>query len=183
MSLYINLLYEILFADEKALRKKFLCVRFTPRNDALDAITDIIVINKSKRPPKGYISAGQVDGFVICYKVDTIPENYAKPYRSQSISESSYPPIPHRSFTTSVYRHSTTDIEAFEVSKEFSNLSVRKKEVRGIDGVPFKLRNDLEKSSNGREFHKLPKLVDPPSSLNLDYSFAIEKQFLSQVSM
>lgn len=46
------------FLEERALRKKFLCVRFTQRNDAIDALTDIIVLNKAKRPPKGFASAG-----------------------------------------------------------------------------------------------------------------------------
>lgn len=61
---------------ERALKKKFICVRFTARNDAVDAVSDIIVLNRNKRPPKGYASAGDVDGATICFKVSTIPKTY-----------------------------------------------------------------------------------------------------------
>lgn len=76
--------------EERALKKKFICVRFSQRNDAMDALTDIIVLNRNKRPPKGYVSAGyvladnidqysifrEVDGAMICFKASAIPASY-----------------------------------------------------------------------------------------------------------
>lgn len=50
----------------------------------MDAITDIIVLSKQKRPPKGYTSAGDIDGLMICYKQTPIAETYGRLPHSQS---------------------------------------------------------------------------------------------------
>ncbi|KAE9555648.1 hypothetical protein FO519_001119 [Halicephalobus sp. NKZ332] len=169
-------------SNEKALRKKFLCARFTPRNNTLDAVTDIIVLNKSKRPPKGYSSAGEVDGFIICFKVATIPETYVKPNHNQSFHDKSYSHIPHnRSLTAGLHRHSTTDLEVFGGTKQFNNLSIHlSKEIRGIDGVPFKLRHDLENTPNYNDAAEMSlhmKLLSSPCFRFLQTSRASSSQF------
>lgn len=46
------------FLEEKALKKKYLCARFTPRNDTLDALSELVILARSKKPPKGFTSAG-----------------------------------------------------------------------------------------------------------------------------
>ena len=62
--------------EERALKKKFICVRFTQRNDAIDAVSDIIVLNRNKRPPRGYTTAGDVDGAHIAFHVAPIASTY-----------------------------------------------------------------------------------------------------------
>uniref|UniRef100_A0A914W046 MABP domain-containing protein n=1 Tax=Plectus sambesii TaxID=2011161 RepID=A0A914W046_9BILA len=58
---------------EKALRKKQLCVRYVPRDTAVDAVCDLIILTRQKKPPNGYSMAGDIDGLTICYKFGVIP--------------------------------------------------------------------------------------------------------------
>uniref|UniRef100_A0AC34F460 MABP domain-containing protein n=1 Tax=Panagrolaimus sp. ES5 TaxID=591445 RepID=A0AC34F460_9BILA len=160
-------------SNERALRKKYLCARFTPRNDALDAITDLIVLARSKRPPKGYTSAGDVDGMNICFKVSTIPETYGRLVHSRSNPGPLYPSVPTK-ILNEEYRHSNPHLDK---QMDFNQFTIRaqKGSIKGIDGIPFKLRPDLKAAStrNGRD--TLPELVNPQID-NFSYSFATERQ-------
>ena len=49
--------------DEKALRKKVICIRYTQRDSAVDAIDDVRILVKHKVPPQGYSIAGCVEVF------------------------------------------------------------------------------------------------------------------------
>lgn len=46
------------FSGEKACRKKAISVKMTNRDTTVEAVTDIILLTKSKRPPEGYSLAG-----------------------------------------------------------------------------------------------------------------------------
>lgn len=156
-----------------------MCARFTPRNDALDAVTDIVIMSKSKRPPKGYTSAGDIDGLILCFKVSTIPETYARLSHSKSNPGTLYPDLPHKpSIDDSGYRHSTSDLELNNaVRNEVANFTIRMpKGIRGVDGIPFKLSAELENAARKKNAEDLPELIDPQISLNFDYNFATERQ-------
>uniref|UniRef100_A0A7E4VYA9 MABP domain-containing protein n=1 Tax=Panagrellus redivivus TaxID=6233 RepID=A0A7E4VYA9_PANRE len=182
-------------SNERALRRKYLCARYSPRNDAIDAVTDIIVLGKTKRPPKGYSSAGEIDGCTICYKVNPIPPTYGRLNHSHSNPGSLYPNMqqPTRGPVAALanqqptdYRHSTSDLErviqgmdGITARAGFNPLTIRspKGGIRGIDGVPFRLRPSLEnaaKSSNARG-NDMPILADPLSE-GFVYGFATERQ-------
>lgn len=168
--------------DEKALRKKFLCARFTPRDDALDAVTDIIVLSKNKRPPKGYTSAGEIDGVLVCFKVATIPETYARLNHSKS-NPGLYPNIPKPTtpfMDTTPYRHSTSDLEGVGAQAETNNFTIRMpRGVKGIDGVPFKLSPNLQNAARQKQTDNLPPLIDPETKMNLNYNFSTERQCIA----
>jgi len=168
-------------SNEKALRKKFLCARFTPRNDALDAVTDIVILSRTKRPPRGYTSAGEVDGMTICFKVATIPETYARLNHSKSNPTALYPNISHKpSLDNSSYRHSTSDLEVSGVHNELNHFTIKMpRGIRGIDGVPFKLSPALEKAVKSRNVDDLPELLNPEATLNFEYNFATERSCLA----
>lgn len=59
--------------SEKACRKKAISIKMTNRDTTTDAVTDIILLTKSKRPPEGYSIAGDVNGVIICVKVGKVP--------------------------------------------------------------------------------------------------------------
>lgn len=48
------------FQEEKSLRKKYLCVRTVARDAVVDAVGEIILLSKLKKPPRNYSSAGLV---------------------------------------------------------------------------------------------------------------------------
>uniref|UniRef100_A0AC35GCB4 MABP domain-containing protein n=1 Tax=Panagrolaimus sp. PS1159 TaxID=55785 RepID=A0AC35GCB4_9BILA len=162
-------------SNERALRKKYLCARFTPRNDALDAITDIIVLARSKRPPKGYTSAGEVDGMNICFKVSTISETYGRLVHSQSNPGPLYPAVPTK-ILNEEYRRSNPNLDSNK-QLDFNQFTIRaqKGSIKGIDGIPFKLRPDLKAASTRNERNTLPELINPQFE-NFSYNFATERQ-------
>jgi len=51
------------FEGEKAVRKKQICVKMVPRNTTECAVTDLILLSRSKRAPAEYILTGS--GFVV----------------------------------------------------------------------------------------------------------------------
>lgn len=51
--------------EEKALRKKYLCVRTVARDAVVDAVGEIVLLSKMRKPPKNYSSAGFVQSVII----------------------------------------------------------------------------------------------------------------------
>ncbi|CAH1401211.1 unnamed protein product [Nezara viridula] len=54
--------------DAKAWKKRQICYKLTRRNLALSAVTDIILLSKSKKAPEGFSLAGDINGVVVCFK-------------------------------------------------------------------------------------------------------------------
>lgn len=69
--------------SEKALKKKQIGIKMAPRDSAADAVIDIFLQNKSKRPPDGCTVAGEVNSFLLCFKMGKVP------IETQSFSHSS----------------------------------------------------------------------------------------------
>lgn len=143
---------------DKALKKKYLCARFTPRNDAVDAVTSIIILAKTKRPPKGYSQAGEIDGMMICFKVCTIPEGYGRLTHSQSTEMDRLGNTGSSSLYPNVNRHSTSDLDRIgQMANERSPHLLFK----GIDRVPFELNPLFAAALNGKDlFSTLPAIPD-----------------------
>nr|CAD2198108.1 unnamed protein product [Meloidogyne enterolobii] len=176
---------------ERALKKKFLCARFSPRNEALDAVTNIIILGKTKRPPRGYSLAGEVDGMSICFKVSTIPENYGRLTHSQSheldrlgnCNLSSASPAVTGLYPT-VNRHSTSDLDKVGQNViQSTNQHNINAVFRGIDRVPFEL-NPLFAFVLS-EKNVLSKLPPIPNLRALEakyidkYNFQLERSIIS----
>ena len=49
-----------LSTGDKGMRKKIICLKMVSREATKEAITDIILLTKSKRAPEGYTYAGYV---------------------------------------------------------------------------------------------------------------------------
>lgn len=160
---------------ERALRKKYLCARFSPRNTAVDAISDIIVA-KTKRPPMGYTLAGDIDGMYIASKASVIPENYGRSSSSQpnmNLPKSLYPGVPAMSNFPNIpasYRHSQSD---FSISNGGKRQS-------GIDRIPFKLNPIVESSLAASKGDSQPYLPDLKSLDTYQYNFNLERTILEQ---
>ncbi|XP_013778228.1 multivesicular body subunit 12B-like [Limulus polyphemus] len=55
-------------SEQKAIRKKNLCYKLVSKDLVQEAVTDIIVLSKSKKPPPGFTLAGEINSLLICYK-------------------------------------------------------------------------------------------------------------------
>jgi ESCRT-I complex subunit MVB12 len=60
-------------SSEKALKKRQIGIKMGARDVTIDAISDIIFQSKSKRAPEGYTLAGDINGFLLCFKLSKIP--------------------------------------------------------------------------------------------------------------
>nr|CAD7203621.1 unnamed protein product [Timema douglasi] len=61
-------------SEQKAWRKRQLCYRLSRRNLVVNAVTDIIVLNRSKKAPLGFSLAGEINGMTVCYKLGQTQE-------------------------------------------------------------------------------------------------------------
>ena len=137
-------------------------------------------MSRTRRPPRGYTLAGEIDGMSVCFKVNTIPETYARLNHSKSNPTVLYPNLPHKpSLDNEPYRHSTSDLEISGIHNELNNFTIKMpRGIRGIDGVPFKLSPALEKAVQSRKSDDLPALLNPEATLNFEYNFATERSCL-----
>jgi len=181
------------FLGEKALRKKQLCIRTMPRESAVDAVNDVIVLAKLKKPPTGYSLAGEVDGLLICYKYGTIPADFPGvrpegaanvypnlPYPIHPLSHATpNQPIPGTPTEAGGYQRQSAPapVNAAGYSTLDRQYSVAAK--LGIEGVPFELSHLLTGNDNQRR--DLPYLK-PASADRLEsefnYEFLVEQTVL-----
>lgn len=61
------------FVEQKAWRKRQLSYRLSEKSSVFLAITDIIILSKSKKAPEGFTMAGEVNGLLVCYKSAPLP--------------------------------------------------------------------------------------------------------------
>ncbi|KAK2143584.1 hypothetical protein LSH36_829g00097, partial [Paralvinella palmiformis] len=59
--------------DEKATRKKQICIRLIPKNSTSQAINKLI-FSRSKRPPPQFTPAGEINNLLLCYKFGPVPQ-------------------------------------------------------------------------------------------------------------
>lgn len=67
--------------DAKAWKKRQICYKLSRRNVAVSAVTDIILLGKSKKAPEGFSLAGDINGLAVCFKTvyDLAPPNNNPP--------------------------------------------------------------------------------------------------------
>lgn len=87
-------------SNEKCFQKKVLCIKVSHRFFTSTAVSDIIILVKSKRPPPGYSFIGEINNHIICVKFSLIPKQTAQQqaqpmHSSQSVQEMN-PAYPHQ---------------------------------------------------------------------------------------
>ncbi|XP_071447391.1 multivesicular body subunit 12B [Hetaerina americana] len=75
-----SLLPRTIDSEQKAWRKRQLCYRLAKRNLASCAVTDIIVLSRSKKAPEGFTRAGEINGLTLCYKVINMSDDVRNPH-------------------------------------------------------------------------------------------------------
>lgn len=61
--------------EQRAWRKRQLTYRLSETSSVFLAITDIIILSKSKKAPEGFTMGGEINGLVLCYKSAPLPAN------------------------------------------------------------------------------------------------------------
>ncbi|KRY31356.1 Mitochondrial chaperone BCS1 [Trichinella spiralis] len=163
---------------EKCLRRKRLCVRRVHRSVAIDAVCSIVLLAKSKAPPVGYFCAGDIEGFLLCYKFcamysrdrnSVVAAGLPYPENSSLISNL-YPrvpqPNPQKTMSSEEnYTSSKTSLRTAVLSPLQSQS--------GVEGVPFELHAKLKARLDLTSALKdLPPLPDSSNYLEAmcDYS-------------
>ncbi|CAO4374785.1 unnamed protein product [Caenorhabditis nigoni] len=174
---------------EKSLRKKYVCIRTEPRDRVVDAIGEIIILGKTKKVPRDYTSAGDIDSLLICYKVIPIPQTYgiqtsnstSNLETQQSSTGGLYPGLPNLSSSTPA----NLDVTGASGSTAFTMKNVGAPRVKAIDGIDFKVNPMFVRTDSSDGSSKLPDLSQ---FTHLDqnrledkynYSFATEHSVLS----
>uniref|UniRef100_A0A1I8A9W0 MABP domain-containing protein n=1 Tax=Steinernema glaseri TaxID=37863 RepID=A0A1I8A9W0_9BILA len=169
---------------EKGLKKKYLCIKTAARSGVVDAIGDVIILAKQKRPPMGYTIAGDIDGMIICYKHVVIPQSWGAAPLTHSTSNPAtlYPGLNGAAVNESAgpdMRHSTSDIS--QVQTQLDSFTIRQKPGeqgvgRSIDGVPFTLSASVKGCLAFQQGQRLPALEEPNvSAPQFVYNFAVER--------
>ncbi|EJW82432.1 hypothetical protein WUBG_06658 [Wuchereria bancrofti] len=167
-------------SKEKALRKKYLCVRTVARDAVVDAIGEIVLLSKLRKPPKNYSSAGEIDGVLVCFKHIVIPSSFGVTIpRSRSTTSVLYPSI-----ETNESRHSTPALDRTKTTSitAKNSLTIKAGMKRGVEDVPFKLNPQVESILAKNKLEVLPELKKCDSEqLDRDYCyyFTLERAMLS----
>lgn len=180
-------------SKEKALRKKVLCVKVVPREFAVDAVCDFIILARQKNPPHGYTKAGELEGLVLCYKYGVIPTGFPNNMTPKS-SNNFYPnlpypihPLSHSSATSNGKTGTPTRqtpetptggfVSGQQGSPNFHTPTKRQMSVvsnTGIEGLPFEINPKIRPSKNR---NNLPN-IKPISQSDYEYDFSLESSIL-----
>ncbi|KAK5975202.1 hypothetical protein GCK32_008862 [Trichostrongylus colubriformis] len=127
---------------EKSLRKRFICVKTEPRDSVVDAVGEVIILNKQKKTPRDFTLAGEIDGAALCFRVTVVPPAFGLKHSAsdRGLSSSTGKPIPPPpiGLYPQLGQYGSTPSK---LNQQPDNPALAK--VRGEDGVPFKLNPQL----------------------------------------
>ncbi|KFD55196.1 hypothetical protein M514_03837 [Trichuris suis] len=63
---------------EKALRRKQICVKRLLRKRAIDAVCEISIFARQKKPPGNHYYAGDIDGLLLCFKYRPVYKRFRR---------------------------------------------------------------------------------------------------------
>ena len=164
---------------EKCFQKKVLCIKVAHRFFTPTAVSDIIILVRSKRPPTGYSFIGEINNHTICVKFSPVTQNANRPLAPMPTSMStnnmipfisSPPPIPPRPMSVNQNlsdRLSTTNLDngyvvvdnerQMNAHSDYSNNTMRSYQSQNshqpynpLQGVPFEI-NPIYDSMRSKE--------------------------------
>ncbi|CAJ0951813.1 unnamed protein product, partial [Mesorhabditis belari] len=181
-------------SGERALRKKFLCVKSEPRDAVVDAIGEIVLLNKAKKTPRDYTSAGEIDGIMVCFRVIVIPPNFGVHHSNseRNISITGQQPTglyPGLGIGGGGPSQSTPDLSNVDHLRSAVNAFTIKPMNTGpkpLDGVEFKLNPIYEQISGNKQKDVLPAFpqidLSRLDSDEMDYRYQLEHSTLQYCS-
>ncbi|XP_025414460.1 multivesicular body subunit 12B [Sipha flava] len=187
-------------SDQKAWRKRQLCYKLTRKSQAPYAITDIILLSRSKKAPSGFNLVGDLNGLTLCYKTSAqSPANGPIPPLTYSIAPT--PPLPTDNFpncnglkgslpsldsSTNALCHDydrlvslkpTRPAPKLPPSYSTSNYSTINS-YQSLEGIPFILNQNIvmENKSILKDIPEIKKKTLEDLDLEYNYSFEQERQ-------
>ncbi|KAM7305781.1 hypothetical protein ISCGN_015677 [Ixodes scapularis] len=155
--------------DQRAMKKKFLCFKTVSRDYAGEAVSDIIVLSKSRKPPDGFVLAGEVNSLHIGYKLTQVtPVNG----RKNSYHQPPLPPLPYP-----LPSHIENHLQGNAIGERTSQQG-RPALKSAIDDVPFEINPRYRTMSRLSEFTMPNIRVKTASELydEYNYNFQVERQ-------
>uniref|UniRef100_A0A915BG89 Multivesicular body subunit 12A n=1 Tax=Parascaris univalens TaxID=6257 RepID=A0A915BG89_PARUN len=164
-------------SKEKSLRKKYLCVRSMSRDAVVDAIGEIVVLNRHKKPPRNFSSAGEIDGSLICFRHVVIPPSFGISLPRSQSSGGLYPSVGEDRHSAPVLAGGGQQLGGVNA------LTIKLASTRiGVEDVPFKLNPVIESSLARNKLTALPtiKIYDQAKlDSEFGYQFTLERATLS----
>jgi ESCRT-I complex subunit MVB12 len=167
------------YTTEKAFQKKLLSIKVSQRYFTQVAVSDIVILVRSKRAPMGYSYIGEINGHAVCIKYSTIPttnnnNNNAKippSISNQNFSGSPYssngtatiaPPVPPRPLS---YLNTSSNSDLSSLEQSF--VYVSKDNINSNSNPPG--YNTAQRSFQSQQSHYNP-LQGVPFEINPLYS-------------
>lgn len=162
---------------EKATPKRQICVKMVPRNNALDAIIELIILSRNRRPPNDYTLVGEMNSLLLCFKMGVVPSE-SKEINANNIS----PSTPSATYTSPLNYNNRKVSEQTAFSSPFSNHiqpSIKSDPMTAINGIPYTLSqhikdmNNIDNSSTDINYRSFEDIDS-----EFKYAFQVEKTAL-----
>ncbi|XP_063708497.1 uncharacterized protein LOC134837106 [Culicoides brevitarsis] len=106
----LSILTRTIDTEQKAWRKRQVAYKISQKSTVKQAVTDIILCSKSKTPPAGWISAGEINGILVCYKTESI-----------TATKRPAPPTPTKETETSITNNIQQQIDRLKLYPDPKN--------------------------------------------------------------
>ncbi|XP_031599684.1 multivesicular body subunit 12B-like isoform X1 [Oreochromis aureus] len=142
---------ETMDRKEAAMRKRRLCVKMSPREDAKTAVCDIQITAKSKTHLVNYTCVGELNNMGIWYRLGDVRQHQSSRVTSGRV-ESDARPSTVRNFSkiyserhgTGLYTMTALDDVPFVVSEKFSQKIPKEMQQVNLMGITIKSLADIE---------------------------------------
>ncbi|XP_050424880.1 multivesicular body subunit 12B [Adelges cooleyi] len=183
--------------DQKAWRKRQLCYKLSRRNLASHAITDIILLSRSKKAPDGFNYVGDLNGLTLCYKTSSqSPVNVPLSPLSYGLAPSQATEnLPNGNGSLESYP--SLDMSANSLTHDYDRLLSLKptrpapklptptysssnystlNSLQGLEGIPFVLNPNFV-VDNKYSLKNIPEIkVKTLEDLDLQYNYSFEQE-------
>lgn len=173
--------------DDKALRKHLLCLKIQSRNNAVNAVYDIVLINKNKGetvPPGFLFISNEVNNLSFCYKVAPIFRAQPTPAKAGQTHMPSSAPTGQQWYgqlPTPAGPWQQPQQQAPYSSHSLINLG-KPRASSAIEGLPFEVNSKFEIlwKKSGPTLPNMQSLSVSDINSKYDYNFSIEQGVTSR---
>ncbi|XP_025190683.1 multivesicular body subunit 12B [Melanaphis sacchari] len=183
-------------SDQKAWRKRQLCYKLTRKSQAAYAITDIILLSRSKKAPDGFNLVGDLNGLTLCYKTSPqSPNNVPLPSLTYGLAPTpptenipnnngSLSSLPSLESSANALSHDYDRLMSLKPTRpapklpptySSSNYSTLNS-YQGLEGIPFILNQNISMDNNSI-FKDIPEIkIKTAEEIDLEYNYSFEQE-------
>uniref|UniRef100_A0A3Q3CT48 Multivesicular body subunit 12Bb n=1 Tax=Haplochromis burtoni TaxID=8153 RepID=A0A3Q3CT48_HAPBU len=143
---------ETMDTKEAAMRKRRLCVKMSPREDAKTAVCDIQITAKSKTHLVNYTCVGELNNMGIWYRLGDVHQRQPSRVTSGRVESDARPStassrIYSERHGTGLYTMTALDDVPFVISEKFSQKIPKEMQQVNLMGITIKSLADIEEES------------------------------------